>query len=46
MGWGFLAEDQRNVENLAGERLDSESSKKASGAMLRNLGWCWGGGGQ
>lgn len=30
------------VEILAGERLDAESSKKASGAMLRNFGWCWG----
>ena len=27
------------VAILAGERLDAESSKKASGAMLRNLGW-------
>lgn len=47
MGWGFLAEDQKNggekkmVAILAGERLDAESSKKASGAMLRNLGWYW-----
>ena len=33
--------EKKMVAILAGERLDAESSKKASGAMLRNLGWYW-----
>ena len=36
--------EKKMVAILAGERLVAESSKKASGAMLRNLGWYWRGG--
>ena len=47
MGLGFLAEDQRDGGEFSQGKTGcwvGQSSKKASGARLRNMGWFFGGG--